>query len=382
MRPSAKSWLITAMKTSTPVAVSSPKASPIPSPSTKLWAESPRAPSAPTWWWARACSGSSRWWSTSTRSTRKKARKPAPTSSADLARVADALECLGQHVEQSDRDDDAAGQRHQGRQRVREAQAERAAGEGRGDGGEREGEGRSIPSRENDNHSHQRCKLRRDGTAARSEWAGACPRRARRGRARGRAAARRAVVELLAGQDCCLSAQEIAERLRSGGDRVGTASVYRALDLLHREGLVQRVEVGQGGARYERAHPGGDHHHHVVCERCGRITPFEDRSSSERSSGSRALRHSVSGHDVADPRRLPAECAGDLRLPERRPSAGHTEPCCPSPTPATGSSMSSYAVPVIMRAIGSMPAPVIRERTDQVSRAAASAHALTRGRAA
>lgn len=112
-------------------------------------------------------------------------------------------------------------------------------------------------------------------------------------------AARRSVVDLLAGQDCCLSAQEIADRLRSAGGGVGTASVYRALDLLHREGLVTRVEVGQGGARYERAHPGGDHHHHVVCERCGAITPFEDRElerAIERLS--RRLRHSVSGHDV------------------------------------------------------------------------------------
>ena len=112
-------------------------------------------------------------------------------------------------------------------------------------------------------------------------------------------AARRAVVELLAGQDCCLSAQEIADRLRSGGEGVGTASVYRALDLLHREGLVTRVELGQGGARYERAHPGGDHHHHVVCERCGRITPFEDRELERAIEHlSRRLGHSVSGHDV------------------------------------------------------------------------------------
>ena len=112
-------------------------------------------------------------------------------------------------------------------------------------------------------------------------------------------AARRAVVDMLAGQDCCLSAQEIAENLRSAGEGVGTASVYRALDLLHREGLVTRLEVGQGGARYERAHPGGDHHHHVVCERCGTITPFEDRELERAIEQlSRRLRHRVSGHDV------------------------------------------------------------------------------------
>ena len=39
---------------------------------------------------------------------------------------------------------------------------------------------------------------------------------------------------------------------------------------------MQRVEVGDGGARFEAVVPGGEHHHHAVCERCGRLTPFED----------------------------------------------------------------------------------------------------------
>ena len=117
--------------------------------------------------------------------------------------------------------------------------------------------------------------------------------------------ARRAVVGLLARQDCCLSAQEIAERLREEGDRVGTASVYRALDLLHSAGLVQRVELGEGGTRYEALIPGGDHHHHVVCDRCGRITPFEDRALERAIDrlGTR-LHHRVSGHEIV----LRGEC--------------------------------------------------------------------------
>jgi Fur family transcriptional regulator, ferric uptake regulator len=111
--------------------------------------------------------------------------------------------------------------------------------------------------------------------------------------------ARRAVVDLLGAEDCCLSAQEIAARLREGGSGVGTASVYRALDLLQGIGLVQRIEVGGGGARYERVIPDGDHHHHVVCESCGRIDPFSDVGL-ERAIGRLAKRlgHRVSGHDV------------------------------------------------------------------------------------
>jgi Fur family transcriptional regulator, ferric uptake regulator len=40
--------------------------------------------------------------------------------------------------------------------------------------------------------------------------------------------------------------------------------------------LVQRLDMGEGIARYEPAHPGGEHHHHIVCERCGRLEPFTD----------------------------------------------------------------------------------------------------------
>jgi Fur family transcriptional regulator, ferric uptake regulator len=111
--------------------------------------------------------------------------------------------------------------------------------------------------------------------------------------------ARRAVVDLLSRQDCCLSAQEIAARLRDEGSTVGTASVYRALDLLYEVGMVQRVEVGEGGTRYEPMIPGGEHHHHVVCEDCGRISAFEDQGLERAIEGlATRLGHRVSGHDV------------------------------------------------------------------------------------
>ena len=111
--------------------------------------------------------------------------------------------------------------------------------------------------------------------------------------------ARGAVVSLLGHQSCCLSAQEISDELRESGSDVGIASIYRALDLLHGLGLVQRVEFGEGVARFEPVTPGGEHHHHAVCDRCGRVTPFEDERLErhlDRLAGN--LRHSMSGHDL------------------------------------------------------------------------------------
>jgi Fur family ferric uptake transcriptional regulator len=107
------------------------------------------------------------------------------------------------------------------------------------------------------------------------------------------------VIELLAGQSCCLSAQEIADQLETSGTRVGRASVYRAVDLLHEMGLVQRVDLGDGGHRYEPIHPGGEHHHHAVCDSCGRVTAFEDErleGALDRLAG--RLKHSIAAHEV------------------------------------------------------------------------------------
>jgi Fur family ferric uptake transcriptional regulator len=111
--------------------------------------------------------------------------------------------------------------------------------------------------------------------------------------------ARRLVVEVLGEQNCCLSAQEIHDRVRASGERVGIASVYRALDGMDELGLVQRVDLGDGVARFEPAHAGGDHHHHLVCDDCGKVEPFADpslESAIERVADGRG--YAVAAHDV------------------------------------------------------------------------------------
>ena len=111
--------------------------------------------------------------------------------------------------------------------------------------------------------------------------------------------ARTIVVELLGEEDCCLSAQELQEKARARGERVGIASVYRALESMDSLGLVQRVDLGDGVARYEPSHADGDHHHHLVCDDCGKVEPFEDptlESVIERVADGRG--YVVAAHDV------------------------------------------------------------------------------------
>ncbi len=103
-----------------------------------------------------------------------------------------------------------------------------------------------------------------------------------------RGGARRAVLELLDRQPCALTAIEIEQELGRAGGRsarsaagslrpVSRASIYRILDELERLGLVQRVATGQAMVRYEPVRPAEHHHHHLVCNDCGAVTPFSDQ---------------------------------------------------------------------------------------------------------
>lgn len=114
-----------------------------------------------------------------------------------------------------------------------------------------------------------------------------------------RGGARQAVIEHLGRQACCLSAQEIFDGIRSDGGRVGIASVYRVLEQLDELRLVQRVDIGDGIARFEPTQPDGDHHHHLVCDGCGKVESFSDlplERALERVAGTRG--YAMKAHEV------------------------------------------------------------------------------------
>jgi Fur family ferric uptake transcriptional regulator len=135
-------------------------------------------------------------------------------------------------------------------------------------------------------------------TAAPPRWADQAAKRLseagyRRGGARG------AVIELLDAQECALSALEIEDRLRRSDSRASRASIYRVLEELEELGLVARLELGVGTARFEAVHADDHHHHHLLCDDCGDIIPFAD-DELEKVIGrvARRLPYDVSGHDV------------------------------------------------------------------------------------
>ncbi|MCF6507626.1 transcriptional repressor [Blastococcus sp. MG754426] len=85
---------------------------------------------------------------------------------------------------------------------------------------------------------------------------------------------RTAVLELLDELDGFRSAQDLHALLRERGDSVGLATVYRALQALVDDGLVDVLRSGEGEAAYRRCSP--VHHHHLVCRACGRTVEVAD----------------------------------------------------------------------------------------------------------
>ncbi len=87
-----------------------------------------------------------------------------------------------------------------------------------------------------------------------------------------RGGSRTRVVELLGRQDCAITPLELDQQLKG----VGRATVYRAVEQLESLGLIQKIDIGGESAAYEKVDPKGSHHHHLVCNECGRVIPFED----------------------------------------------------------------------------------------------------------
>ena len=58
-------------------------------------------------------------------------------------------------------------------------------------------------------------------------------------------------------------------------DTISIATVYRTVKLLEEAGVIERLEFGDGRARYEEA---GDHHEHLVDIETGEVIEFYDEA--------------------------------------------------------------------------------------------------------
>lgn len=92
-------------------------------------------------------------------------------------------------------------------------------------------------------------------------------------------AGRRAIVGLLVGAGHPVSIGEIASRLPD----LPRSSAYRHLVDLQAAGIVRRVAASDEFARFELAEDLIEHHHHLLCASCGRVTDITFSAGLERS---------------------------------------------------------------------------------------------------
>jgi Fur family ferric uptake transcriptional regulator len=81
---------------------------------------------------------------------------------------------------------------------------------------------------------------------------------------------RQAVIEVIARARRSLSPAEVLSRARKRDPRIGLATVYRTLEMLQREGFLNRVGIGNQGYVLMCIEQGL--HFHLVCERCRAVT--------------------------------------------------------------------------------------------------------------
>ena len=88
---------------------------------------------------------------------------------------------------------------------------------------------------------------------------------------------REVILDLLSRTSKHMSAKDIYGSLYALYPGIGLTTIYRTLELLYRLGFVQKVTAGDGQSRYElKSEDKKDHHHHLICTKCGKIVDYRD----------------------------------------------------------------------------------------------------------
>jgi Fur family ferric uptake transcriptional regulator len=108
---------------------------------------------------------------------------------------------------------------------------------------------------------------------------------------------RLAVLKLLSIQKKPLTIKEVYKNVKADG--CDLATIYRLFKLLEELNLIQRVDFGDGSARFEVILQDSDHHHHIVCTRCAAIVKIDEcmiknfHAEIENQSGFKSITHKL-----------------------------------------------------------------------------------------
>jgi Fur family ferric uptake transcriptional regulator len=86
---------------------------------------------------------------------------------------------------------------------------------------------------------------------------------------------RRVIARVLSGSHDHPDVEEVYRRAAALDPRISIATVYRTLRLFDAANIIERLEFGDGRARYEIAEE-GSHHHHLIDVKTGKVLEFEN----------------------------------------------------------------------------------------------------------
>ncbi len=96
-----------------------------------------------------------------------------------------------------------------------------------------------------------------------------------------------------------LSAEDVYGIVKQTHPEIGMATIYRTLDLFAELKVLQKMDFGDGRARYEFYEADVHHHHHLICKKCGTVAEFEDdlletlETAIEKKSGFQIVDHQL-----------------------------------------------------------------------------------------
>jgi Fur family ferric uptake transcriptional regulator len=86
---------------------------------------------------------------------------------------------------------------------------------------------------------------------------------------------RAAILEILRQHPHPLTNKEIHAELPKG--ECDLVTIYRAMQMLEKLGMVRRFDFGDGSARFELVEEGSDtHFHHLICTQCARVVKIAE----------------------------------------------------------------------------------------------------------
>jgi Fur family ferric uptake transcriptional regulator len=112
-----------------------------------------------------------------------------------------------------------------------------------------------------------------------------------------------------------ITADAVAEAVRTEIGAISLQSVYDALGVLVAEGLIRRIQPAGSPARFEDRV--GDNHHHLICRICGRLVDVDCAvGSAPCLTAGDDMGYEIDEAEVAYWGRCP-ECLAQARVPSR-----------------------------------------------------------------